>query len=100
MVKDKLIAAKELIGDESKWVKGSFARDAANKTVNYADSTACRWCMLGAIWHCGVTPEETYLVKDIAGLGGQSLIDINDSCITKHSDVMAVMDKLILAAGD
>lgn len=39
----------ELLTDESKWTKGTFARTAnGNLTLDSSDD-ACRWCLIGAV---------------------------------------------------
>lgn len=44
--------AFELLSDETKWTKYSFARNSKNDMVEITDPTACKWCLVGAIQNC------------------------------------------------
>lgn len=43
---------KELLTDENKWTKGSFAKTSNGKPVRYDDENARSWCIEGAIYKC------------------------------------------------
>ena len=39
----------ELLGDPARWTKGAQACDKDDYVVSASHSTACRWCLAGAI---------------------------------------------------
>lgn len=41
----------ELLCDESKWCKYFGALDAVDLPVGPTDPLACRWCLIGAVFH-------------------------------------------------
>lgn len=43
---------KELLSDETKWIKGDYARDKSGKTAFPNSLDAACWCLHGAIIHC------------------------------------------------
>lgn len=40
---------QDLLSDETRWCKGTSARDCDDKPCHSQDSGAVRWCLLGAI---------------------------------------------------
>lgn len=43
---------KDLLTDESKWTKLSFARDIDGNPVEPTSPEACCWCLVGALYKC------------------------------------------------
>jgi hypothetical protein len=46
-----LIAARDLLADPSRWIKGKVAQNATGDARNPDDPDACKWCMNGALVH-------------------------------------------------
>ena len=42
---------RELVGDPEKWTQGALARDAQGRKVITEEGSACRFCILGAMYH-------------------------------------------------
>lgn len=63
---DKVTAIRELLKDESAWIQQELALDAAGHGVDPIDSSACQFCLLGAI-------------ARVEGLQGADYVDIADS---------------------
>lgn len=53
---------KELLSDESKWTKHTYARNSVGEAVRASSDSACSWCVFGAIEKC--YPDER-LYEDI-----------------------------------
>lgn len=43
---------RELLSDESKWTKGSYARHINGNSIGPRQDNACSWCLLGSIYKC------------------------------------------------
>lgn len=46
------MTVQELLSDESKWTKGTFARDENNCNIDPYSKGAICWCIKGAIMRC------------------------------------------------
>jgi hypothetical protein len=55
--RELLIAARDLLADPSRWIKGEIAQNAAGDARNPDDPDACKWCMNGALIHCAGSGE-------------------------------------------
>ena len=83
----------ELLADETKWIKGSSARNKSGAAVDPGSTTACRWCMVGAIERCGICFNDgrvkklSYVVCDRAPF----IAMFNDHERTTHADVIRVL---------
>lgn len=47
----------ELLTGPEKWSQNIVAVNAEGKSVGYRNPSACRWCLLGAIYCCYSIPE-------------------------------------------
>lgn len=115
---DVLIAARSLISDSSRWIKGSLARRTKNSsyTVGVSDPLANCFCAMGAIrrvahmngcWNLTndagcklgeVMPKPPGWVEQspLNFLGAESrIIDFNDKKSRTHTQVLAKFDKAI-----
>lgn len=99
-VKELLVAAKEIISDESKWAQGYYAYDAEGNFAEPCDQSATCFCSLGALWKVsgGISGE----VFDEAHLAlcensmEFSIVHQNDE--GTHEELMAVWEKTISEA--
>lgn len=48
-ISDAILKAMEMIGDKSKWTKGTCARNDRDVAVMTGDPAACKFCMIGAL---------------------------------------------------
>lgn len=97
--------ARELISDESRWTQGEYARDNRGHDVDFNDSSACKFCALGAVLAAAgaeddcdsVTAHADHLLAE--AVGGRFINDVacfNDS--HSHAEILAVFDRAIAAA--
>jgi len=47
-----MLKVRELLSDESKWTKGTYARNSENIRVYATSLEASRWCLVGALRKC------------------------------------------------
>ena len=95
-VMEDLLALRELLGDRSRWTKGTCARDKNSRVVASSDARACRWCLIGGA--CRVAPYRSEMVvalkRQLESCGDTtSLSAFNDS--HKHREVLALIDDAI-----
>lgn len=58
---------QDLLTDESKWTKGTYARDATGAAVDDQDPAAVAWCLTGAAFKCyGFNPTSCRLIREMA----------------------------------
>lgn len=97
-----LIASRAILENPERWCQDDFARDAQRKSVKPRDSSAARWCSLGALT-CASAPFDSTLQEEAeeylgyaAGLEFEETIeDWNDSTHRTHAEVLAAFDKAI-----
>ena len=41
--------AHDILSDESKWTKGTLARNRLGEPCDYVSQSACKWCVEGAL---------------------------------------------------
>src|SRR5438046_595869 len=93
--------ARELIVDEERWCRRSFARSWLNIPVPVQSVAARRFCAIGAIMHAGrklgVRVEETRNVLEwqIA----RPIEQWNDDPVLTHAEIVAAFDGAIAALG-
>ncbi len=100
--------ARALLSKPQSWSQHAFAYDRTDTRVAYDATSACSWCLEGAIRRAarhGRAPEANLdralaLVRDIIHVPGnyQSIQGWNDRATTQHSDVLSVLDKAIASA--
>ena len=105
--KNILINARNLLADESNWIKGWFALDADNNAVVLWGNDAVCWCMTGAIHRASgyygfyptpLTAESLKIAFNILGTvipNDKSVSTFNDSPTTTHAMVLEAFDKAI-----
>ena len=86
---------KDLLTDESKWVKGAYARTAEGRRAGSCESDAVRFCLLGAITRC--YPNAGFgevLNRVVDQLPGRAIAEWNDDQSTTFTDVRNLVEKL------
>ena len=106
--KEILAQARHLLQKPQSWSQGAFAYNEGDHSVSFNDASACSFCLEGAIRRVakrGRAPENNLerallLVRAIIHVPGNypSIQGWNDRATTRHSDVLAVLDKAIAAA--
>lgn len=92
--KQHLQAARELLSDESRWTKRSYARDVNGHPCSAKSPDACKWCLLGAIQATRVSPF-SMAADAVEALIGYQVDVFNDACYRKHTEVLQLIDKAI-----
>jgi hypothetical protein len=105
--KQVLINARALIADPTYWTRGKLACTPDGQQVDWHDSSASKWCAMGAIYRAAydLTGNQTEAVR----MGDKvarslrphrwlpvSVIRLND--VRGHSAVLAAFDKAVQAA--
>src|SRR5438128_1068476 len=104
-----LTALRELLGDRSRWTRGTNARGPNETPVNWDHPDACKFCLNGGLLKVSGHkrgadyPEyfnisELMLQKCAKSLFDSGYVTLNDS--GTHADVVAVMDCAIKRAQD
>lgn len=93
---------RELLLDPKKWTQRAEARDKIGRRTNADSSTAHSFCLIGATRVCESDFSTRarvydYLYRTIPRDAG-SIADFNDSCRTKHHDVIAALNDAIVLA--
>ena len=85
----------ELLSDESKWTKGSYALDTNHESVGANDINSVCWCLEGAIKKCYVTVEERMsarkTIEEVINKDRyykMTAVGFNDHDTTKFEDVI------------
>lgn len=90
---------KELLCDESRWTKGSFAKDSFGKSTNsFAENAVC-WCLVGAINKIYRENSSKIVNKVCIKLidpdsDWLSLAHFNDDPSIAYKDVMKIVEEL------
>ena len=96
-----LARARELIADEERWCRRSFARSWLNIPVPVQSVAARRFCAVGAIMHAGrklgmrVEEARNVLERQIA----RPIEQWNDDPVLTHAEIVAAFDGAIAALG-
>ena len=114
---------RDLIKEESSWIKGFPAVDKSGNDVKPTDPEACRWCLTGAVT-CVLHEEDIVVVMnslwdmntlqgsvyrniahvlketnskrlDLSGFNSQGIVGLNDYPETTHSEILELIDKTI-----
>ena len=116
---------RDLIKEESSWIKGFPAVDKSGNDVKPTDPEACRWCLTGAVTYAlhegivdgnvitnslwstftlrgsvyrkiaDVLREENSKRLDLSGFNSQGIVGFNDYPETTHSEILDLLDKTI-----
>ena len=62
---EHLKSAKKLIENEQNWIKNTYALDAEDNEVDYADKKACKFCSFGALQRIGLNFFEMEAAHDV-----------------------------------
>ena len=96
-----LAQARELIADERRWCRRSFARGWGGIPVSAKSTIAQRFCALGAIMRAahelGMKAEDARTALEWQT--GCPMQDWNDDPARRHAEVMAKFDAAIAALG-
>lgn len=98
-VSECLERAAELIEPEGKWCQGHYAIDVAGDNTSFNSPTACRFCMVGAIWRTVVNAgaNATCDIYHAAQRGlpdtNMLLSDYNDAAERTQAEVVAALRK-------
>ena len=96
-----LARARELIADERRWCRRSFARGWGGIPVSAKSTIAQRFCALGAIMRAahelGMKAEDARTALEWQT--GCPMQDWNDDPARRHAEVMAKFDAAIAALG-
>lgn len=100
---DVLLAARDLIADESRWTRFAEARDAEGVPVLATAKGAARFCMVGAVMHVTRVEQLDFEAYDqcwphLMQACGGTVSAFNDSARHSHADVLAAMDRAIVLA--
>lgn len=98
-----LVLARKLLSDPKKWIKGAYARSAANHVIRPTSKKAVCFCLSGAILRYTKDDDLAYdhaeravkhvLTRTFAST--RSLAGFNDADSTQHADVLRVLDRAI-----
>ena len=106
--KEILVQARHLLQKPQSWSQGAFAYNEGDHRVSYNDASACSYCLDGAIRRAALRggareaqlERALNLVRDKIQVPDNymTIQGWNDRETTKHSDVLAVLDKAIATA--
>lgn len=98
-----LTKARELISDESRWTRGSYAVTDEGRFTQPWEDDACRFCALGAIKKAGGFRDDSNPAAKFLGevlraqfVDNGRVDDFNDA--RSHAEVIALFDRAIAAA--
>ena len=94
--KETLTKVRQLLSNPSHWTKGADARNSRGESVPYMAETACKFCLLGAIYRVAemhnVAPKPVCDALS-AHLGEYSIADFNDT--RSHGAILQLLDDAI-----
>lgn len=104
-----LTTLRELLGDKSRWTRGSNARDPNDAPVSWDHPGACKWCMNGALlkvsghkrgedYPKAYDKAESMLSTCAINLFEIGYVTVNDG--RGYAEVVAVMDCALKCAQD
>lgn len=99
-VHDVLVKARALIADPQRWTTGELARDNNGRGVDPLATTACKWCLEGAVERAsdGERRPAVSAYSMLVDLVPESCLaphEFND--YTTHAAVLALFDRAIEA---
>jgi hypothetical protein len=85
----------ELLATPDKWTKGHLATDDMGDSVGEYSPSACRWCLIGAVFKCyGNFAERDPIVAAINRKTGPFPSQWNDAPERTHAEVLALCKEL------
>lgn len=89
---------KDLLTDESKWVKGHSATDKEGYAVNPIGENAVCWCLIGAMEKCYGRNNALELlrvsIKIVEKIQTNAITTWNDDSKRKFSDIKKLLEEL------
>ena len=91
---------KELLTDESKWIKEWFAMSERGRYVPPNSRLACKWCLRGAIRRCYEVVDNLYtdnvvdVEQKVVNVIGMSIPKWNDAPERTFADVKKLVEEL------
>jgi hypothetical protein len=82
---------QELLSDESKWTKGTAARNSSGSPVHPTNKNAVKFCLIGAAVRCGVDKE--LIQPAVKELGFCRISIFNDHPDTTFADIRRVIEE-------
>ena len=102
--KEVLTNAKALI--ERGWTQGAFAYDTIGKVVDPTHSSACTWCIAGAVWRVvGFNANALDAYRNTCSILDNlvefnTVSEFNDHADTTQADVLSVFDEALARCED
>ena len=105
MVLDNIKKVRDVLSDESKWTQAAYARDKDDIAVGVTSESACKWCLMGAIFGVAKDINEEkeiinclrdFLPKIDIVVYNYDVVVYNDAEDTKYEDITNLLDKAIV----
>lgn len=93
---EKLKVARALLASPDAWTNGVHARDAAGRAVDYDSPSAVSFSLRGALRRAGGPTFDLELGREL----NQRFTRFNEHPHTRHDDIIALLDDLILTVQD
>ncbi|MDH7796406.1 MULTISPECIES: hypothetical protein [unclassified Beijerinckia] len=99
-LKQDLTAVRDLLSDPNRWTQGWLAMNKHRLHVHPQNESATCWCLVGAGRKLLPFDRENEVNSALYhAIGdGRSIANFNDHPNTRHSDVLALLDKAIANA--
>lgn len=105
---EHLKETRAMIATPERWTQQTYARNRAGHSVSQDDPSAVQWCLVGAL---GASMKNLALIRTCEAMfkardrlrkyhDYPELESFNDSCRTRHHDVLLVLDAAIADAKD
>lgn len=95
-----LQGVRELLSDEKRWTRGSYARDRLGRTTHSTSESAVCWCLIGALGKItnherGARSAERALERVARRRGREFPAEWQDADGRTHAEVLALLDEAI-----
>ena len=93
--------ARQILSDPTHWTIGSFARSKTGRDVSPLDPEAVSFCLLGVLAKVNGLNRKYNDTHDLSSYirshlpEGANLVCFNDDPLTKHEDVLDLLDRTI-----
>lgn len=87
---------QDILTDESKWTRGSYARGVSGRTVDYLGKSAVCFCLMGAIMRAASTEteqKEMYMAVNLK-LNHRGIEGWNDAPERTFAEVRGLIEEL------
>ncbi len=85
---------RDLLTDESKWTKDTYARDKDGNATTPGASDAVCWCLVGALERCYIPTSEFGLVYERLARRTDGAAKWNDASERTFPEVRALVEEL------